>query len=198
MAENVLALVQSASAGDARAIESLLARYLPELQGYVGRHAGALVRERESAADLAQSVCREVLQRLRDGRLRFQGEGQFRRWLYRAALMKMLSRHRYWQAAQRDARAERSVPAAPGSTAAGEACAIEPGTPSQEAAFREELERFERAFAALPETHREAIVLHHLDGLSHEEIAELKGFSPSYSRALLSRALARLARLGVE
>ncbi len=198
MADDVLSLVQSASNGDAQAIESLLARYLPDLQGYIVRHVGALVRERESAADLAQSVCREVLERLRDGRLRFQGEAQFRRWLYRAALMKMLSRHRYWLAARRDAGAGRHAQASTGSEAPPAALAPEPGTPSQEAAFHEELARFELAFAALPEPHREAIVLHHLEGLSHEEIAARKGFSASYSRALLSRALARLARLGVE
>ena len=60
----------------------------------------------------------------------------------------------------------------------------------------EELDRFRAALDSLPDAHREAIVLHHIEGLSHAEIAERMQISVSYSRALLSRALARLARLG--
>jgi len=64
-------LFTAASQGDAGAVEELLVRYLPELEVYCARHAGELVRAREAAADLAQSTCREVLERLADGRFRY-------------------------------------------------------------------------------------------------------------------------------
>lgn len=186
-------LMQSATAGDERAVEELLERYWPDLRAYLARHAGQGLKDREGVSDLAQSVCREVLVHLRDGRFRFRGEAPFRQWLYRAAVMKMLVRHRHWQAARRNAGGERAAIEAERSPAAENL----PATPSEEAVLHEEIERFERCFAALPEKHRDVIVWHHLDGLSHAQIAERLDCSESYSRALLSRALARLAALGV-
>jgi RNA polymerase sigma-70 factor (ECF subfamily) len=189
-------LLARATTGDAGAIEELLERYLPDLRGYLARHAGEL-SQRESVADLAQSVCREVLEHLRAGRLAFQGEPQFKQWLYRAAVMKLGGRRRYWRADARDARA--APPAAPPAASDsrdGHQPFVDPGTPSADAVFHEEIERFARAFAALADEQRQAIALFHLEGLTHAEIAARLGVSESYSRALLSRALARLARLG--
>jgi RNA polymerase sigma-70 factor (ECF subfamily) len=44
----------------------------------------------------------------------------------------------------------------------------------------------------LPEDHRDVLVLRHLEGLSHEEIARRMGRSPGAVRMLWVRALARL------
>ena len=68
-------------------------------------------------------------------------------------------------------------------------------SPSRVAARREELERFEQAFAELDERGREVIELFHLDGLSHREIGERLGIDEAYSRTVLARAMARLARI---
>lgn len=185
-------LVQAVSRGDVDAIEALLARYLPDLRAYVAKNAGELVKAKESASDLAQSVCREVLESLKHGRLVYRSEPEFRQWLYRAAVMKMMNRQRFWTAERRDARAEgapldaSTTPEAPARRASA--------TPSRVAALREELELFEAAFAKLPENYREVISLHHVEQLSHAEIAERLGVSEANSRMLLSRALAKLAR----
>ena len=69
------------------------------------------------------------------------------------------------------------------------------GTASRMAMAREDVQRFEKAFAALPEQYREVIIDARLIGLSHPEIAEKTGKSEGAVRTLLSRALSRLATL---
>jgi RNA polymerase sigma factor (sigma-70 family) len=191
-------LVERASQGERGAVEELLVRYLPELQDYVARHASPLVRGQESVDDLALSVCREVLESLRGGRFRYQGEGPFRQWLYRAAVMKLLTRHRHWRAERRD----------PGRAPVGAAEERSAGpvrvegrderTPSLDAIWSEELARFQAAFERLPERHQRVILLHQVEALGHAEIAERLGISEANSRMLLSRALGRLGRLAAD
>ena len=189
-------LVTAVSQGDGGAVEALLVRYLPDLEAYVGRHAGELVRAHESSSDLAQSVCREVLERLADGRFQYRGEAAFREWMYRAAVMKMLKRHRHWRRDMRDPgreirRADPDRSEAPhGISAVG----ID-ATPSQDAIRIEELEQFHRAFAQLPEHYQDVIRMHHAENRSHAEIAAELGIQEANSRMLLTRALAKLAKL---
>lgn len=192
--------VARATTGDPQAVEALLERYVPWMQRYVRHHVGALVAAKESSSDLVQSVCREAIERLRDGRFQYRGEAQFRQWLQRAAVMKMMNRHRHYLAQRRDARRELRAggddPSSPGVEALPD-----PGRfrgPHSEAAWSEELEQFEHAFASLPDRYREIISLSYVDGLSHAEIAGELGVTEANSRMLLSRALARLARLGVQ
>ncbi len=183
-------LIQKASGGDRKAVEQLLVRYLPDLVQYVDRRAARWLRQRESAADLAQSVCREVLVHLRDGRLTFKGEPQFRQWLYRAAVIKLIERARAQGAEKRDPARQ-----APEALALG-AIAVQP-SPSEFAMFHEDLERFQLAFASLDARSQEVISFKLVDGLSHEEVAQKLGVSESHSRVLLARALSQLAQRGV-
>jgi RNA polymerase sigma-70 factor (ECF subfamily) len=191
----LLSQVSAASRGDARAIEELLTLFQPALAGHLARNAGALLLARESPDDLAQSVCREVLENLRGGRFRFQGEAAFREWLYRAATMKLVDRHRRWTAQQRDVGRER--PLTPPGDQSGESFfqpVAEGGSPSEAAVQNEEFGRFEAAYAQLPERQREILRLHHVEGLPHGDIAARLGLSEANSRMLLSRALARIGR----
>lgn len=178
--------ISRASRGDPEAVEELLGRYLPDLEAYIGRRASARVRMRESVSDLAQSVCRELLERLADGRFRYRGEPQFRQWLYRAALLKVLGRHRFWGGAGRDG--EGALPE----------FAATADTPSQHAIAHEELARLESSFSRLPERYQEVIGLAYVDRQTHAEIAAELEITESHSRVLLARALAALGRLGVD
>lgn len=186
-------LVERASDGDGLAADALLERFLPELRAFVARRAGPGLERRESTSDLVQSTCREVLQHL--PRFRYDGEDGFRRWLFKTALRKIQDRHRYWQAERR--RAERETTAEPlsPSRSRGREGPRTSATPSRAAAASEELERVARALAELPESYREVIRLHQVEGLSHQEIAGRLGTSEAYARTLLSRGLARLARV---
>jgi RNA polymerase sigma-70 factor (ECF subfamily) len=132
---------------------------------------------------------------LRGGRFQFQGEAAFREWLYRAAPMKLVDRHRRWTAQQRDVGRER--PLTPPGDQSGESFfqpVAEGGSPSEAAVQNEEFGRFEAAYAQLPERQREILRLHHVEGLPHGDIAARLGLSEANSRMLLSRALARIGR----
>jgi RNA polymerase sigma-70 factor (ECF subfamily) len=50
----------------------------------------------------------------------------------------------------------------------------------------------ERAIAALPDGYREVLVLHDMEGYTHEEIADRLGISDGTSKSQLSRARAAL------
>lgn len=182
--------VDRAARGDHTAVEALLVEFLPGLRDYLGRHAGGLVGAKETPDDLAQSVCREVLERLADARLEYRGEAQFRQWLYQAAQHKLQNRRRYYRAARRDANHD---VAATGSSWEQYFAGL--STPSQQAMRREDVAGLERAFASLSEPQREILRLARLEGLPHAEIARRLGVSESHSRVLLARAMARLGRL---
>lgn len=188
-------LVERASRGDGPAIDALLELHLPELERFVRRRAGPLVAAHDRPSDVVQSACREVLLHL--DRFQYDGEEGFRRWLYRTALRKLQDRHRYWQAEKRDA--ERDVPVGAGGSSDG-ATPIDEllrslRTPSQDAAMNEELAIVRRVLEELPPRYREVIHLAQVEGLRHAEIAQRMQVSETNARVLLSRALARLARL---
>ena len=56
-------------------------------------------------------------------------------------------------------------------------------------------ERVARALAELSAPMREVIVMHDVEGFTHEEIAQVQGIAPGSSRARLSRARAQLRDL---
>lgn len=178
-------LVNEASAGDKLAVDALLHRYLPRIRAFLRLRAGAVL-DKESVSDLAQSVCRDVLENLE--RFRYDGEDGFRRWLFKTAQRKIFDRYAFYAAARRDG--EREASSDPAQTLACYASLL---TPSREAIAREELERIEDALATLPEDQREVIILAKIVGLSRTAIAEEMGKNAGAVRMLLHRGLARLA-----
>lgn len=208
MEDSLHELVEDARSGSIPAINELLERNLPGLRAFIRLRCGPVVRDRESASDLAQSVCREVLEHI--DRFQYGGEAGFRHWLYATALRTIQNRHVFWKRKKRDA--EREVRIA-GGAAQGDAAfsgALQAGlelayrslsSPSNQAIAREDLARIEFAFDVLSEGDREIITLARLVGLPHKEIAELTGKTEGATRVQLNRALARLATLlddGVE
>ena len=176
-------------------LERSLRRQLPALRAFVRRQAAGVVRRKESTSDLVQSVCRELVQHAGSERFRFLSEPELRRWLQNAALYKIKNRHRYWTAGQRDAQRDVASPS-PASTAHGvSGVARSGGTPSSQAALREEVTLLRGAFRELPPRYAEVIRYARLEGLCHEEIARRMDITERASRMLLSRALARLAVL---
>jgi len=186
-------LLESASQGDESAVETLLRRYLPGLRAFIRLRSGPLVRARESSEDLAQSVCREVLQHI--DRFQHGNETGFKHWLFTTAMRRIQNKHEYWKAQKRDA--ARDVPIDAGrSEGMNEAlltCYRSFSSPSQHAMANEELERIERAFDALTDEEREVISLARIVGLSHREIGEKLGKSEGATRVALHRALIKLA-----
>ncbi|MCB9882292.1 MAG: sigma-70 family RNA polymerase sigma factor [Planctomycetes bacterium] len=188
-------LVESASRGDEEAVEVLLARYLPGLQAFVRLRAGRMLLARESCSDLAQSVCRDVLENV--DRFQYRGEIAFKKWLFTTAMRKIADRYEYYRAAKRDV--AREATPSPGKSTVTDLdvlnCYRAFYTPSQHAVAREELERAEQAFQSLPEDQQEVIVLAKVVGMSRAEIAVEMGRSEGAVRTLLHRSLAHLAEL---
>ena len=190
-------LVASASEGDGPALDELLERLVPQLHAYMRLHAGGRVLGRESSADLAQSVCREVLEGM--GALEWRGEARFRAWLFTLARRKIAQRHRHMH------RRKREVGREVAGTGAGEGPGNGPGelsiaeayarlsSPSQHLIAAELLERMDSAFARMDEAYREVILLSRVLGLSRREVAEQMGRSENSVRMLLARALSILA-----
>ena len=99
----------AARAGDQHAFDSLFARTMPQLIAFLRVKVGRLVGARESVRDLAQSVCREVLEDMDD--FEYNGDAAFRHWLFQQASRKIIDRHRYLRRARRDAGREVAVDA---------------------------------------------------------------------------------------
>lgn len=186
-------LVRDASVGDRAGVAALLEPHLPGLRRYVDRRAGREVLEKESGSDLVQSVCRELFEGLEAERFEYRGEGEFKQWLYAAALFKLRIRRRHWRADKRDPGRERRIEG--GSSSGGSPEPVTRSTPSGVVIQEEELVRLRAGLELLPEHYREIIELAHAQGLAHKEIAEKLSIEEGHSRVLLMRALARLAVL---
>lgn len=179
-------LLDRASQGDPDAVQDLLAAWLPAVERYVRRRAPRELLLRESGADLAQSVCREALERIGRGAFEYRGDAEFRAWLLGAADLKLRERWRRARADKRDARPDPLPEELP--PLEGE------GTPSRAAMRGEEAERLRTALDGLEDRARDVVRMAYLEGRSHAEIARLLSIEESHSRTILARSLARLSR----
>lgn len=182
--------LSGASRGDPDAVEALLERHLPRLRAFVRLRMGRELRRKESASDLVQSACREVLRQI--DRYEHRSESNFRSWLFTTALRKIQDRVDYYRADKRDVRHEISADGSRGLEALARVYA-DFDTPSAQLAMKERVARLEAAFDRLSPEHREVITLARIVGLPHREVAAAMGRSETASRMLLYRALAALA-----
>ena len=193
MQGNLRQHLTSARQGDRQAFNSLFARTMPQLIAFLRVKVGRLISARESVRDLAQSVCREVLEDMDD--FEYAGDAAFQKWLFQQASRKILDRQRYLRRERRDAGREVSADADPEAEARSLLdCYATLCTPSQVAGAREELARIEAAIAQLPENQRDAVCLSRLMGLSYPDVAERMGCTEPAARALVARGLAKLAQ----
>lgn len=187
-------LISRAAAGDRTALGELLVRNLGPLEAYLRLQAGAVLRGKESLSDLVQSVCAQVVGDL--DTFEFRGEPQFRHWLCKQALHKLINKREYYGAQKRDvAREVHQAPVGDSENAHDPVlqCYATLCTPSRCASGREQLQRFEAAFDELPDDYREAITLQRLVGLDYPEIAAAMERSEGAVRNLVYRGLARLS-----
>jgi RNA polymerase sigma-70 factor (ECF subfamily) len=170
-------------------IDALLLEQMPALLVFLRHHTGDELAARETVEDLAQSVCREVLQD--SPSLQFEDADKFRAYLFLQAVHKVVDRARFHRMAKRDMRREQPLPETRTAGEAGVYGSLVTGT--QVAMARERIELVEKALQRLPEAQREAILLSRVAGLSYEQIAKQKGVTESTIRALAARGLTRLS-----
>jgi RNA polymerase sigma-70 factor (ECF subfamily) len=144
-----------------------------------------ILRNPDDAAEATQDAFLKAWRGLKS----FRGDAQFTTWLYRVATNAAISRHR--SRARRWDHETKSEPevleSIPASTSIEDA-----------AGARLDLDTVERALASLPETHRAAIVLRDVYGLTIEEMAHELGVSNVAAKVRLHRARKRLRDLVYE
>ncbi len=166
-------------------LRELLARELPNLLPFVRRQLGPELRCRESAADLLQSVCGDLL--AEGVPFEYRDDERFRGWLCTVIVHKVRMRLRMIRSQKR------------GGGIGFVPLASDIETPSDDerpdecAALHEDLERLERALSTMPSHYRDAIVFMRLLGCSRADAARMMGRTEDSLRNLLPRALSMLS-----
>lgn len=166
------ALVRACQAGDPVALGRLYELYVGRVYSVVCRMLGP--------QDAEEGV-QEVFIKIFRGINRFRGESGVGTWIYRLAVNASLS-----LLGRRRRQRERLGVAAP----LEEVAWVPPVSGGA-------LDRIslERALCVLPPGYRAVLILHDVEGLSHEEIGEVMGWHRGTSKSQLHKARARMRQL---
>jgi len=165
-------IVQRAKDGDVAAMRELYERHAGRVYAVVRRLAG----DDDLAQDLAQDVWVTAIRKIGG----FRGRSEFGTWLYRVAVNTALGRLRS---------RGREVPLEEGSP--GDWAARADGGPASAV----DRVAVARALDRLPDGYRWVLVLHDVEGYTHEEIAAQLNIAPGTSKSQLHKARARMREL---
>jgi len=155
-------LVDRARGGDLKAYDELVRRYQERIYATVYH----MTSNHEDANDLAQESFVKAYQALKS----FKGGSSFYTWLYRIAVNKTINflkqrkNRQHMSLNDLDFNAEHDPDLV---------ALISDKTPRREVGLTELQEKLNAALLKLSESHRMAVVLHDVQGLSHEEIAKI-------------------------
>ena len=171
-------LVQRVQAGDVERYEELVRKYRERIWGVVYH----LTANREDAADLTQDAFIKAFRSIN----RFQGQSAFFTWLYRIAVNGTLN-HLQKAKLRRFFSLEKIRDEEPVAGLLDQLA--DPGGSSDRAACLSELQqKLNEAMQKLSIKHRTVVTLFEIDGLSHEEIAEITGSTVGTVRSRLHYA----------
>jgi RNA polymerase sigma-70 factor (ECF subfamily) len=177
-ADSDLSIVRDIQAGDVSRFDQLVLKYRSRVYGVVYH----LTSNREDASDLTQDAFIKAFQSIN----RFQGQSSFFTWLYRIAVNSTLTHLRKqrlrtffsFEAIDREDQMAADVVAA-----------LTDATGADRETFAHELqEKLNEAMQKLSIKHRTVITLFEIDGLSHQEIAEVMDCSVGTVRSRLHYA----------
>jgi len=159
---NEMELVRRAQKGDLEAYDELIKRYQERIYATVYH----MTSNHEDANDLAQDAFIKAFQALKS----FKGGSSFYTWIYRIAVNKTINFLK-----QRKNRLHMSLNDVDFNTENNQdlVALISDKTPRREAGLKELSEKLNEALLKLSEQHRLVMVLHDVQGQSHEEIAEI-------------------------
>ncbi len=155
-------LVRRAQKGDLEAYDELIKRYQERIYATVYH----MTSNHEDANDLSQDAFIKAFQALKS----FKGGSSFYTWLYRIAVNKTINFLK-----QRKNKLHMSLNDLDFNTENNPdlVALISDKTPRREAGLKELSEKLNEALLKLSEQHRLVLVLHDVQGQSHEEIAEI-------------------------
>jgi RNA polymerase sigma-70 factor, ECF subfamily len=162
-------LISRAQRGEEAALHALYRRYAPRVYAVVRRIAA----DDALADDWSQEAWLRVFRSLPS----FRGESAFSTWVHRVAVNSALQGLR-----SRSRQGDREA-ALPG---------VEATPPPEPTVLRVSLER---AVARLPEGMRQVLVLHDVEGFTHEEIAAMLGIAAGTSKSQLFKARAKMREM---
>jgi RNA polymerase sigma-70 factor (ECF subfamily) len=171
--------VARVQAGDVEAFATLLHRYQDKVYSIVSNYVGA----GEDALDLTQEAFVKAYSQL----ARFRGQSSFYTWLYRIAVNVSID-HMRRQATRRSLSLEQVVES--GAQIEGD----ESPDPQDAAEISLLGDELRAALEALPARLRSVVILHDVEGMTHQEIGETLGCSVGTAKSRLSRARAELRR----
>ncbi len=163
-------LIEACRRGEQRAMETLYHQYKRRVFGLVHRIVGA--------AD-AEEVAQDVFVRVFRGLGSFRGDAALGTWIYRLAVNASLS-----HVARRGRRGE-----------VGDDELERVAAPEEARRDPRLSERVEAAMAQLPAGYRAILVLHDIEGLSHEECAAIMDCRVGTSKSQLHKARGRMREL---
>jgi RNA polymerase sigma-70 factor, ECF subfamily len=163
-------LVRQAREGDGGAVRALYQRHARRVLAIVRRLAG----DEALAEDWAQEAWVRAIRALPT----FRGDAQFSTWLHRIAVNSALHGRR-----SRERKAGREAPI-------DEFVATRPMGGNVVLKLQ-----LQRALDQLPEGMRRVLVLHDVEGYTHEEIGEMLGVNPGTCKSQLFKARAKMRRL---
>ena len=165
---------------DGDLVAALAAGSMSALGTLVGRHQGrirALAYRLTHRWDVADDIAQEAFLRLYRAAPRYRPDASLKTWLYRVTVNLVLDRAKK-RRPQGDFDATEAV--------------FQAESPEATLIRHEAVDAVRRAVAQLPERQRVVLVLHRYDDLSHQEIANVTGWSTSAVESLLVRAYGRL------
>ena len=177
-ADSDLAIVRRVQEGDVAAFDQLVLKYRGRVYGVVYN----MTSNREDASDLTQDAFIKSFQSIN----RFQGQSSFFTWLYRIAVNSTLTHLRKnrlrtffsFEKINQDDKVSAEVIAA-----------LTDNTGADQETFARELqEKLNEAMQKLSIRHRTVITLFEIDGLGHQEIAEIMNCSVGTVRSRLHYA----------
>ncbi len=179
-----MALVKRARYGDLSAYDELVRRYQERIYATVYH----MTANHEDANDLAQDAFIKAYQALKS----FKGGSSFYTWVYRIAVNKTINFLK-----QRKNKAQMSLDDLDFNAEHDPdlMALISDKTPRREIGLTELQEKLNEAMQKLSEPHRLVVTLHDVQGLSHEEIAEIMDCNIGTVRSRLFYARQQLQAL---
>ena len=166
-------LVESAMAGDSRAIEEILRRHQPRLRAVCRR----ILNNDADADDATQNALIAIVRSLSS----FDGRSAFSTWTYRIATNAALDEARRRQRRPSIGREELDT------------TRIVDLSSDRVFAALDERDALEKALATVPEDFRVAVVLRDVADLDYEQIAQVLGIPIGTVRSRIARGRAHLA-----
>jgi RNA polymerase sigma-70 factor (ECF subfamily) len=165
-------LIKQACDGDGTAVRALYERYSPRVF--------AVVRRIAADDDLAQDYAQEAWIRAIRALPTFRGDARFSTWLHKIAVNAALQALR-----KAETRTKRQAPMPA-------AVPVEPEQANGDTLLGSLLER---AMDRLPDGMRQVLILHDVEGYTHEEIGDLLGVTSGTSKSQLFKARGKMRDL---